>query len=258
MLALSSAQIATLVAAFLASGVEFVEAVTIVLAVGTTRQWRSTLIGTAAAVVLLGGLVLVFGTAIATFVPIGVLRLVVGGFLIVYGLQWLTKAIERAAGSRAKHDEVKIFEREVATLRGEPPVAATGVDWISLTVAFKGVFLEGLEVAFIVVSFGATADMLGPAVTGAALAAAAVLAVAAIIRGPLAAVPENAMKFAVGLLLLTFGTFWSGEGLGIEWPFQDGAILALLAVYLGTSIAAVWLLHARIDRRAAARSASAA
>ncbi|HYM83513.1 MAG TPA: hypothetical protein VEY67_05140, partial [Candidatus Dormibacteraeota bacterium] len=236
---MSSAAAVTVLASFLASAVEFVEAVTIVLAVGVTRQWRSALIGTAAAVGVLAVLVVVFGTAIALLVPIDVLRLVVGGFLIIYGLQWLTKAILRASGAKAKHDEAAIYDREVAALRDEPPVPANGVDWISFTVAFKGVLLEGLEVAFIVVTFGASAGMLGPAALGAAIAAAAVLLVAVVVHRPLASVPENALKFAVGLMLVSFGTFWAGEGVGIDWPGADLAILALLAGYLGLSLVAV-------------------
>ena len=157
----------TVLSAFLASAVEFVEAVTIVLAVGVTRSWRSALLGTGAAVLALAALVAVFGTAIAVLVPIWLLRLVVGGFLVIYGLQWQTKAVLRAGGAKAKHDEAAIYAREVAAMRDEPPVPATGTDWISFTVAFKGVLLEGLEVAFIVVTFGASAGMLGPAILGA-------------------------------------------------------------------------------------------
>jgi uncharacterized membrane protein len=252
----SSLARATLVASFLASAVEFVEAVTIVLAVGTTRQWRSTLIGTGTAILVLAALVAVFGTAIAVLVPIGLLRLVVGGFLIIYGLQWLTKAILRAGGAKAKHDEAAIFERETAALRAEPAVPATGIDWISFTVAFKGVLLEGLEVAFIVVTFGASADLLGPAALGAALAAMVVLAIAGLVHRPLAAVPENAMKFVVGIMLVTFGTFWAGEGVGIDWPAQDGSILALLVGYVLLAIAGVWLVRQRLDARAAARASA--
>jgi uncharacterized membrane protein len=156
---MSSVELVTIVSSFLASAVEFVEAVTIVLAVGVTRQWRSTLIGVGAALAALTALIAVFGTAIVLFVPIDLLRLIVGGFLVIYGLQWLTKAVLRAGGAKAKHDEAAIYAREIAALRAEPPVPATGMDWISFTVAFKGVLLEGLEVAFIVVTFGASAGM---------------------------------------------------------------------------------------------------
>lgn len=245
--ALSSLAFATLASTFIASAVEFVEAVTIVLAVGVTRQWRSTLVGAGAAVVALALLVAVFGSAIALLVPIDVLRLVVGGFLVIYGLQWLTKAILRAGGARAKHDEAAIYAHEIETLRAEPPVSASGMDWVSFTVAFKGVLLEGLEVAFIVVTFGASAGMLAPAAAGAAAAAAIVLAVAALVHRPLAMVPENGLKFAVGLMLVSFGTFWAGEGVGIDWPGEDLVILVLLAGYLGLSLLGIVAVRVRLD-----------
>ncbi len=232
--------------AFLASIVEFVEALTIVLAVGVTRQWRSTLIGVVAAVLVLSVLVGVFGTAIVLFVPIAVLRLVIGGFLVIYGLQWLVKAVLRAAGAKAKHDEAAIYQAEIAAMRDEAPVPASGMDWISFTVAFKGVLLEGLEVAFIVVTFGASAGQLGPAALGATLAGVLVLVVGAAVHRPLANVPENGLKFSVGLMLTTFGTFWAGEGIGIVWTWSDATLLALFAIYLVTSLAAVWYVRNRI------------
>ncbi len=252
---MSSIAIVTVVSSFLASAVEFVEAVTIVLAVGVTRQWRSTLIGTLAAVTALAVLVAVFGTAIAVLVPIALLRLIVGGFLLIYGLQWLTKSVLRAGGAKARHDEAEIFAREVAALREEPPVPATGMDWISFTVAFKGVLLEGLEVAFIVVTFGASANLLGPAALGAAVAAVVVLLVAALVHRPLARVPENGLKFVVGAMLTTFGTFWAGEGIGISWPESDAAILVLLFAYVALALAGVWAVRTWVapqrDRAAA-------
>ena len=232
--------------AFLASLVEFVEALTIVLAVGVTRQWRSTLIGVVSAVLVLALIVGIFGTAIVLFVPISVLRLVIGGFLVIFGLQWLVKAVLRAAGAKAKHDENAIYLHELEVMRAEPPVPATGMDWISFTVAFKGVLLEGLEVAFIVVTFGASANAIGPAALGAAAAGVLVLAVGAVLRAPLARVPENGLKFAVGLMLTTFGTFWAGEGLGIEWAASDATLLILLALYALASMAAVWYVRTRI------------
>ncbi|MHB8399526.1 MAG: COG4280 domain-containing protein [Candidatus Limnocylindrales bacterium] len=232
--------------AFLASIVEFVEALTIVLAVGVTRQWRSALIGTLAAVLVLTLLVGVFGTAIVLFVPIAVLRVVVGTFLVIYGLQWLVKAILRAAGAKAKHDEAAIYAREIAAMREEPPVPAVGMDWISFTVAFKGVLLEGLEVAFIVVTFGASAGQIGPAALGAAVAGVLVLIVGVAVHRPLANVPENGLKFAVGLMLTTFGTFWAGEGIGIDWAWSDATLLVLFAVYVAASLAAVWYVRNRV------------
>jgi uncharacterized membrane protein len=242
--------------AFLASVVEFVEALTIVLAVGVTRQWRSTLIGVGVAVVALAAIVGVFGSAIVLLVPISVLRLVVGGFLVIYGLQWLVKAILRAAGAKAKHDEDAIYAAEIEAMRQEPPIAASGMDWISFTVAFKGVLLEGMEVAFIVVTFGASAGQLGPAILGAALAGILVVAVGIAVHRPLARVPENGLKFMVGLMLTTFGTFWAGEGLGVEWPWSDATLLVLLAVFLVGSLAAVRLVQARLDGAASARLAA--
>jgi uncharacterized membrane protein len=239
----NSVAVVTILSAFLASAVEFVEAVTIVLAVGVTRQWRSTLIGVAAAIVTLAILIAIFGSALALFVPIGTLRLVVGAFLLIYGLQWITKAVLRAGGAKAKHDEVAIYSAEVAGLDREPPVPASGMDWISFTVAFKGVLLEGLEVAFIVVTFGASANLLGPAVLGAALAGLLVVAIAFAVQRPLARVPENAMKLIVGIMLTGFGTFWSGEGIGIDWPGDDLAIPLILAGYLLLALGGIWLVR---------------
>lgn len=246
---MSSVAVATVLASFFASAVEFVEAVTIVLAVGVTRGWRSTALGVAAAVALLVLLIVVFGTAIAVLVPIGLLRLVVGGFLLIYGLQWLTKAVLRAGGARALHDELAIFEHELAILRAEPPVPPTGIDWISFTIAFKGVLLEGLEVAFIVVTFGASANLLGPAALGAAAAGIVVLAVAAVAHRPLARVPENALKFGIGVMLTAFGTFWAGEGVGVEWPGGDIVLVVLLATYLVVALLGVVAVHRSIVRR---------
>jgi len=225
--------------AFAASLVEFVEALTIVLAVGVTRQWRSTLIGVGAALLTLSVVIGVFGTALVVLVPISVLRLVIGGFLVIYGLQWLVKAILRAGGAKAKHDEAAIFEREIALMLDEPPVPATGMDWISFTVAFKGVLLEGTEVAFIVVTFGASAGQLIPAALGAGLAGLLVLVVGVAVHAPLARVPENGLKFAVGLMLTSFGTFWAGEGLGVDWVLGDASLVVLLGVFVALSLAAV-------------------
>jgi uncharacterized membrane protein len=220
-----------------------------VLAVGVTRQWRSTLIGVGAATLALAIVVGVFGTAIVVLVPIGILRLVVGTFLLIYGLQWLCKAILRTAGAKAKHDETSIYQRQIARLTEEPPVPARGMDWISFTVAFKGVLLEGLEVAFIVVTFGASAGQLGPAALGAAVAGILVLSVGAALHRPLARVPENGLKYAVGLMLVTFGTFWAGEGVGIAWPGSDAVLLVLLAAYLAFSLAGVWTVRAMLTAR---------
>jgi Ca2+/H+ antiporter, TMEM165/GDT1 family len=238
----------TLLSSFLASAVEFVEALTVVLAVGVTRQWRSTLIGAAAAIVVLTALIVVLGLTIATFVPIELLRLIVGFVLIVFGLQWLTKAILRSAGARASRDEVATYGRELTALTNEPPVPASGMDWISFTVAFKGVLLEGLEVAFIVVTFGAAGGQLGPALIGAGLAGIGVLGVGLAVRQPISRLPENRLKFGVGLMLVSFGTFWAGEGIGIAWPGDDLSIVLLLAGYLITALLAVRTIAASLVR----------
>ncbi|MHB8576788.1 MAG: COG4280 domain-containing protein [Dehalococcoidia bacterium] len=223
---------------FLASIVEFVEALTIVLAVGVTRQWRSTLLGVAAATVALALTVAVFGAAIVAFVPLDGLRLFVGSFLLVFGLQWVRKAVLRAAGRKALHDEDLIFarQREEAARAG---IVQQGTDWYAFTVAFKGVFLEGTEVAFIVVTFGSNAKNIPLATLGALAAGLIVIGAGIALHRPLSAVPENTMKFGVGLMLTTFGAFWAGEGLGINWPGSDFAILFLLAGFLALSWLAV-------------------
>ncbi len=229
-------------AAFLASTVEMVEALTIVLAVGVTRGWRSALIGVAAATVALAAVVLVFGPAL-TLVPIDSLRLVIGGLLLIFGLQWLRKAILRASGYKALHDEEAIYEREAAEARAAGRTERAGLDWYSFTLAFKGVFLEGLEVAFIVVTFGSAQGSIPLAAVGAAAALVLVAGVGAMIHAPLSRVPENSMKFAVGVMLTTFGIFWGGEGVGVDWPGQDGALLGVLAFVIVMSFAFVKLLQ---------------
>jgi uncharacterized membrane protein len=245
--------------AFLACGVEMVEALTIVLAVGVTRGWRSALIGAGAATLALAALIGALGPAISS-VPIDTLRLIVGGLLLVFGLQWLRKAILRAGGYKPLHDEAAAFEKERAEAGDAGPAGASTLDWYSFTVAFKGVFLEGLEVAFIVITFGA-AQHNGVATAAAAAAAAFVIVLGAgvVVRAPLSRVPENTLKFAVGLLLTTFGTFWSGEGAGVSWPGEDGALLGILGLLVIISISAVRLLrHERgLPRLSPARSGEA-
>jgi uncharacterized membrane protein len=218
-------------ATFLASGVEAVEALTIVLAVGVVRGWRSPLIGVGAAALVLAVIVAVLGPALR-LLPIDTLRLVVGALLLVFGLQWLRKAILRSSGYKALHDESAAFaaEREQATLAGRG--APTAMDWYSFTVAFKGVLLEGLEIVFIVVTFGAAQGRL-PFAAAAALSAVVLVVIAGVaVRSPLERVPENTIKFVVGLLLTSFGVFWGGEGAGVNWPGSEAAILAILA-FLG-------------------------
>jgi uncharacterized membrane protein len=223
---------------FLASTVEMVEALTIVLAVGVTRGWRSSLIGVGVALVVLAVICAVLGPAL-TLIPLGALQLVVGTVLLVFGLQWLRKAILRASGQKALHDEAAIFQREMKEARTSGTVIKAGLDWYAFTLCFKGVLLEGLEVAFIVVTFGATAKSVGWAAVGAALALVLVLAVGVYVRAPLSRVPENTLKFGVGLMLSAFGTFWSAQGAGVTWPGNDFSILGLLVVYTVVSLALV-------------------
>jgi uncharacterized membrane protein len=234
--------------AFLASAVEMVEATTIVLAVGVTRGWRSPLLGVAAATGALAVVIALLGPAL-THVPLNALRLVVGGLLLVFGLQWLRKAILRAGGVKALHDEDAIYQEEVELARAENRVS-TGMDWYAFTLAFKGVFLEGLEVAFIVLTFGTNQGSVALAALGAFAALVAVGVVAVVVHRPLTRVPENTLKFAVGTMLVTFGTFWGAEGAGVDWPGSDAAIFGVLAVVLASSIAMVATLRARAERLA--------
>ena len=216
-------------AVFLASAVEMVEALTIVLAVGVTRGWRSAFEGVAAALAALAALVVVIGPPLVRWVPLSTLRLVVGFLLLVFGLQWLRKAVLRAAGLKAKHDEDAIFAAQVAEL-SEAPVPG-GRDATAFTVAFKGVFLEGLEVVVVVLTLGTSSHRLGLAALAAAAAVALVVVVGLVVHRQLSGVPENAMKMTVGLMLVSFGTFWAGEGVHVRWPGSDLAIPVLVAVY---------------------------
>jgi uncharacterized membrane protein len=233
--------------AFLASAVEMVEALTIVLAAGVARGWRSSLAGAAAAAVVLAGVVAALGPAITT-IPLNALRLVVGGLLLTFGLQWLRKAILRASGHKALHDEDAIFVQELAHARTEAARSRLGVDAYGFTLSFKGVFLEGLEVAFIVLTFGSTQGSIPLAAAGAAAAVVLVAVVGVLARAPLARVPENTMKFAVGIMLTTFGIFWSAEGAGADWPGGDAAILGVLAFVILWSMTLVSLLRQRRAR----------
>ena len=243
---MSGAEVGLALSVFLACAVEAVEALTIVLAVGQTRSWRSALSGAAAAGLLLVAVVALFGRALLGL-PLDTLHVVVGIALFAIGLQWLRKAVLRAAGMKALHDELSEFAREsneaLAAAR-----AGGGWDAYSFAAAFKGVLVEGLEVAIIVLTFGANQHRIGLAALSAALAVAVVVAAGAAVRAPLARVPENAMKFAVGVLLCSFGVFWTGEGLGLDWPGGDAMLLAIVPAMLGAALAAVFSL-----RRAAAR-----
>ena len=219
---------ALFLAVFLACVVEAVEALTIVLAAGTGRDWRSAITGVVAGVGVLGLIVAVLGPAV-TAIPLGGLRLIVGGLLLIFGLQWLRKAILRASGLKALHDEDAIYAAELAAARAAPAGRRGMVaDWYSFTLSFKGVVLEGLEVVFIALTFGANQQNI-PLAAVAALAAVLVVTIAGIaVRAPLARVPENTMKFAVGIMLTSFGIFWGAEGAGAVWPGADAALLLIV------------------------------
>lgn len=247
------------IAVFLASAVESVEALTIIVAAGVSRGWRSALEGTAAAVALLVVVVGALGPALVYLVPIDVLRGVVGALLLIFGLQWLRKAVLRAAGLKAKHDEDLIFKKHVGELSragaGAAPAPSSerrkaGRDAAGFAVAFKGTFLEGMEVAVIVLGLGGGDHNIGLASAAAAVAILVVAGVGVVVARHLSGVPENAMKVVVGLMLVSFGTFWTGEGLGVHWPGGDLAI----PVLVGSYAIVTWLLF-QVVRLSSARPA---
>jgi uncharacterized membrane protein len=219
-----------------------VEALTIVLAMGVTRGWRPALVGTVAALLALAAIVAALGPAL-TVIPIETLRLVVGALLLVFGLQWLRKAILRSSGWRAQRDEEAVFAREAAEARSAKREERAGLDWYAFTISFKGVLLEGLEVAFIVLTFGSTQGSIPLAAAGALAAAVLVVAAGLVVRGPLSRVPENTLAFAVGVMLTTFGTFWGAEGAGVEWPGDDASLPGVLAFVLLLSVGFVTALR---------------
>ncbi|MGO9344045.1 MAG: COG4280 domain-containing protein [Acidimicrobiales bacterium] len=242
---MSSATIAIALAVFAASAVETVEAVTIVIAAGVTRGWRSAFEGAAAALVVLAAIVAVLGPLVVK-APLGGLRIVIGTILLIYGMQWLRKAVLRAAGVIPKHDEDAIYQREVARL--ELPGARPARDGIGFAVAFKGVLLEGFEIVVIVVTLGTTDHELGLSALSALAAILIVSGVGAALSRQLSEVPENALKMFVGILLVSFGSYWSGEGLGVHWPGSDLAILVLVAVF-GVTAALLTALATRMNRQ---------
>ena len=244
------------IAVFLACAVEAVEALTIVLAVGATRSWRSAFWGVGAASLVLAAIVAALGPAL-TALPINVLRVWVGGLLLIFGLQWLRKAILRASGLKAVHDEAAIYAEEAEAARAAA-VAAGAFDGYSFTVAVQGVLLEGLEVAFIVLTFGANQHNIPLAAAAAAVAVAVVVLAGVAARAPLARVPENNLKFAVGIMLTSFGMFWAAEGAGAHWPGSDAALLVIIPAVALFSIGTVILLRrAAADRSRAVESVSA-
>ena len=254
------------VSTFLASVVEFVEALTIVLVVGATINWRTALWGAAAAALTLAALVAVFGTALVQFVPIETLRLIVGVILILFGMKWLKKSILRYSGLKALHDEEAIYEEEMRALEARGEALPNKINGFGFATSYKSVLLEGLEVAFIVISVGSSSaannvdkgGTLLSAALGATLAGILVIGAGVAIRGPLTRVPENTLKFVVGIMLTSFGIFWGGEGLGIEWPGKDLFLLALIAANLLMSGALVAWLRPQGQARKASQPVKAA
>ena len=222
-------------AAFLASLVEVVEAFTIVLAVATLRGWRSAALGTIAGLAVLAGIVLLLGPLLNR-IPLHSLQLAIGILLLLFGMGWLRKASLRAAGIIPLHDEDAIFAAEAAQLGQHQRPQQTNLDWVAGITALKAVLLEGPEVVFIVIAVGAGRGLLMPASFGALAACALVLAAGAIIHRPLSRVPENTLKFGVGVMLSAFGVFWTGEGLGVAWPGQDLALLLFAALFLAAGL----------------------
>ncbi|HVB51193.1 MAG TPA: hypothetical protein VND89_05580 [Acidimicrobiales bacterium] len=239
----SSGLFVLVAAVFLASAVEMVEALTIVVAVGYTQSWRSALEGVGAALVALGVLVAAIGPALDSF-PITTLRLIVGGVLLVFGLQWLRKALLRSGGLKAKHDEDAIYQKTVNQLKNDTESLTR--DRVAFVMAFKGVFLEGMEVVIIVITLGASAHRLGDAVLAALAALVVVAVVGVIVARQLSKVPENALKMTVGILLVSYGTFFTGEGLKIRWPGGDTSLLLLVALYAVIAWVAHVLLRAAV------------
>lgn len=233
-------------AAFLASVVEVVEAFTIVLVVATLRGWKPAILGSAAALLVLAAIVAILGPLLDR-VPLNLLQLVIGVLLLLFGIGWLRKASLRAGGVIPLHDENAIFTTETAELGTEVQRHRTSQDWIAGIAAFKAVLLEGLEVIFIVIAVGAGRGMLWPASLGALAACALVLVAGAIAHRPLARVPENTLKFAVGVMLSAFGVFWTGEGLGVEWPGSDLALFVFAALFLAAGLSAAGMVRQPIE-----------
>lgn len=231
-------------ASFLGTFVEFVEALTIILAVGTVRGWRSSLSGALAAVVLLGALVAIIGAPLVAVIQVGWVQFIVGLFMLMFGIRWLRKAILRYAGLKALHDEAESYQKELVKQQRAGQAATTGIDKIAFVTTFSGTFLEGLEAIFIVITVGLSANALQSTILGGAIATVVVVVAGIILRKPMSLIPENTMKFVVGIMLTSFGTFWVGESLAVPWPQKDASIAYMAGVFLLFS----WLLVLRCKR----------
>ena len=252
-------QWAIVIAAFLAASVEFVEAFTLVLVAGVTINWRSSIVGALAAVATLAVIIATLGVALVTLIPLDVLRFVIGFLLLLFGLKWLKSAIQRYSGLKFLHDEEAIFAANLAQARARGEAVETRLDPFGVLLSYKSVLLEGLEVAFIVISFGSGGSSgIGAAAIGAAAAGVLVILVGSLVQAPLQRIPENTLKFIVGIMLTTFGTFWAGESFGINWPFSDLFLLLLAALYLVVSALLITAMKRRQPRVASATMASEA
>jgi uncharacterized membrane protein len=250
-------QWAIVIAAFLASAVEFVEAFTLVLVARITTNWRSAIVGALAAVATLAVIVGTLGVALVTLIPLDVLRFVIGFLLLLFGLKWLKNAIQRYSGLRLLHDEEAIYQARVAEARARGEPVKGGLAPFGVLLSYKGVLLEGLEVAFIVISFGGSGvGGIGTAALGAAVAGLLVIGVGVLVQAPLKRIPENTLKCIVGIMLTTFGTFWAGESFGITWPLSDLFLLILAALYLVASAVLITVIKQRQSRVALATAIS--
>ena len=245
---MTGTEVGLVASVFIACTVEAVEALTIVLAVGTTRSWRSAMIGVGAALLALAAVTAALGPAL-TALPINVLRGAVGGLLLVFGLQWLRKAVLRASGLKALHDEDAAFVEETEAARGAGAVERDRLDGYSFLISFKGTFLEGLEVVFIALTFGSNQRNVPLAAAAAAAAVLVVTGVGAALRAPLARVPENSLKFVVGVMLTSFGVFWGGEGVHAHWPGGDTALLVIIPAVLLFAIGTVVAMRRFVGER---------
>ena len=252
---------AAILASFLASAVEYVEAFTIVLAVGIVNGWRSAFTGAIAATIALAVVIAGLGAAL-TQVPLNVIQAIIGVLLLLFGLKWIRKAMLRYSGFKSLHDEGQIFEKEVAELRQHKQEARQGLDWFGVSTSFSGVFLEGMEVAFIVLGFGlgnGASQQLVPAALGALGAAVVVIVVGVALRAPLQRIPENTMKYVVGIMLTSFGTFWAGEGLKVSWWHGDLSLPFVIAGFVVISLLGIlWLKRIEAGRHASMAPASQA
>lgn len=232
-----------LVSSFLGTGVEFVEALTIVLAVGTVRGWKSSIAGGLFATLVLAVLIALIGAPLVNVIRLGWVQLVVGLLMLLFGARWLRKAILRYAGLKAMHDEAESYLEETERQRGAGKVGV-GIDRFAFATSFSGTFLEGLEAVFIVITFGLSSHAMWSSVLGAAIATVTVAVAGVMLRRPMARIPENTMKFIVGVMLASFGTFWVGESVNVAWPQQDLSIVYLICTLLAVS----WVIVARCRR----------